>query len=71
MITYKEIFKHKYFWFTFLIFLAWSLIRNYIDYGYLFATEIIGLILGALFLTWLLSSIWFVFYKFFYRNKKT
>jgi hypothetical protein len=69
MKTYKEMFKSKYFWFTFLIIVAWSFIKNYLDYGYLFAMEIVGLILGALFLTWMLGSIWFVFYKFFHRNK--
>lgn len=71
MIAYKEIFKNKYFWLTFLIILAWSLIKNYQDYGYLFSMEIIGLTLGAFFLTWILSSLWFFVYKLFHRNNKT
>lgn len=71
MITYKEIFKSKYFWFTFLIILAWALIKNYQDYGYLFSMEIIGLILGALFLTWIFGSLLFLIAKIFHRNNKT
>lgn len=68
---YKEIFKSKIFWFAFGIFLIYSLLQNYLAYGSLFMMEILGLTLGAFFLTWVLGTVWFFSYKLFNRKPKT
>lgn len=68
---YKDIFKNKWFWTLFSVILIYSLITNYIDYGYLFPMEILGLILSSFFLTWLFATVWFFIIKLIYRKAKT